>query len=381
MDTGSTTDRIQQRFPKTQKVKTTDSTEFLFTKMEIIDKVTNTGHERVLFARDTESGYRGIIAIHSTALGPAVGGTRFWNYSTEEEALIDALRLSRGMTYKTALAGLPFGGGKSIIIGDNKTPDREALFRAHGRFVDTLRGRYITAEDVGTNPADMEIVRLETRHVAGLNGLSGDPSPYTARGVFRAMQAATKFLWGTDDLAGVTVALQGCGHVGYNLAKMLHAANAKLVVTDVDERSVSRVSEEFDAETVHPSEIFSVSADIFAPCALGGVINDETIPELKAQIIAGAANNQLLDERHGEMLRERNILYAPDYVANAGGVLNGGVELLGWNAELASRKVDEIYHTLLTIFETANAQGVAPSAAADRLVEERLRTSTPIDTV
>jgi len=349
--------------------------------MEIIDKVTNTGHERVVFARDTESGYRGIIAIHSTALGPAVGGTRFWNYSTEEEALTDALRLSRGMTYKTALAGLPFGGGKSIIIGDNKTPDREALFRAHGRFVDTLRGRYITAEDVGTSPADMEIVRLETRHVAGLNGLSGDPSPYTARGVFRAMQAATKFLWGTDDLAGVTVALQGCGHVGYNLAKMLHVADAKLVVTDVDERSVSRVSEEFDTETVHPSEIFSVRADIFAPCALGGVINDETIPELKAQIIAGAANNQLLDERHGEMLRERNILYTPDYVANAGGVLNGGVELLGWNAELALRKVDEIYDTLLKIFETAKAQGIAPSAAADRLVEERLRTSTPIDTV
>ena len=341
--------------------------------MEIIEQLTNTSHEKVLFARDMESGYRGIIAIHSTALGPAVGGTRFWNYATEEEALTDALRLSRGMTYKTALAGLPFGGGKSIIIGDNKTSDREALFRAHGRFVDTLQGRYITAEDVGTSPADMEIVRLETRHVAGLNALSGDPSPYTARGVFRAMQAAAKFLWSTNDLSGVTVALQGCGHVGYNLAKMLHAAGAKLVVTDVDDRSVSRVSEEFDVEIVHPSEIFNVQSDIFAPCALGGVVNDETIPQLKARIIAGAANNQLLDERHGEMLRERNILYAPDYVANAGGVLNGCVELLGWNAELASRKVDEIYDTMLTIFEAAKAQGITPNQAADRLVEERLR--------
>jgi leucine dehydrogenase len=344
--------------------------------MEIIEKVTNTDHERVLFARDAESDYRGIIAIHSTALGPAVGGTRFWNYATEEEALTDALRLSRGMTYKTALLGLPFGGGKSIIIGDNKTPDREALFRAHGRFVDTLRGRYITAEDVGTSPADMEIVRLETRHVAGLSGLSGDPSPYTARGVFRAMQAATKFLWNTDDLAGVTVAVQGCGHVGYHLAKMLHTTGAKLVVTDVDDRSVTRVREEFDAEIVQPNEIFSVRADIFAPCALGGVINDETIPELKAQIIAGAANNQLLDERHGEMLGERNILYAPDYVANAGGVLNGCVELLGWNSELASRKVDEIYDTIWTIFEAARAQAIAPNHAADRLAEERLRTPT-----
>ena len=204
--------------------------------MEIIEKVTNTDHERVLFARDTASGYRGIIVIHSTALGPAVGGTRFWNYATDEEALTDAFRLSRGMTYKTALARLPLGGGKSIIIGDNKTPDREGLFRAHGRFVDTLGGRYITAEDVGTSPADMEIVRLETRHVAGLSGLSGDPSPYTARGVFRAMQAATKFLWNTDDLVGLTVAVQGCGHVGYHLAKMLHAVGAKLVVTDVDEQ-------------------------------------------------------------------------------------------------------------------------------------------------
>jgi leucine dehydrogenase len=341
--------------------------------MEITGKVTNTDHEKVLIGHDSVSGYHGIIAIHSTALGPAVGGTRFWNYINEDEALTDALRLSRGMTYKTALAGLPLGGGKSIIIGNNETPKREALLRAHGRFVETLKGRYITAEDVGTSPADMEIVRLETRHVAGLLGHSGDPSPYTARGVFRAIQASIKYLWNREDLSGVTVAIQGCGHVGYHLAKMLHGAGSQLIVTDVNANSMSRVVDEFAAEIARPGEIFSARADVFAPCALGGVINDRTIPELKAQIIAGAANNQLLEERHGEMLREKNILYAPDYVANAGGVFNGCTELLGWEAERASRKVDEIYDTILTIFESAKAQGITTNEAADRLAEDRLR--------
>ena len=341
--------------------------------MEIIEKLTNTDHEKVLFGHDAASGYRGIIAIHSTALGPAVGGTRFWNYDTEDEALTDALRLSRGMTYKTALPGLPLGGGKSIIIGDNQTSNREALFRAHGRFIETLKGRYITAEDVGTNPADMDFVRLETSHVAGLLSRSGDPSPFTARGVFRAIQAAAKYRWNADDLSGVTIAVQGCGNVGYHLAKLLHGAGAKLVVTDVNEKSVSRVVNELDVETVQPQEIFSVHADIFAPCALGGIINDQTIPQLKAQIVAGAANNQLLEERHGEMLRERNILYAPDYAANAGGVFNGCSELLGWKTDLVLRKIDEIYDTILTIFEAAKAQDITPHQAADRLVEDRLR--------
>jgi len=340
--------------------------------MEITEKLTNTDHEKVLIGRDAESGYHGIIAIHSTALGPAVGGTRFWNYATEAEALTDALRLSHGMTYKNALAGLPLGGGKSIIIGNNKASNREALLRAHGRFVDTLNGRYITAEDVGTSPADMEIVRAETQHVAGLLGGSGDPSPFTARGVFRAIQASSKFLWNTDDLSGRTVALQGCGHVGYNLAKLLHGAGAKLIVSDVDEKNLARVTEEFAARTVQPDEIFSVQADVFAPCALGGVINDRTIPELKVQIVAGAANNQLLEERHGAMLRERKILYAPDYVANAGGVLNGCRELFGWKAEDALKKIDEIYDTTLRIFESAQEQEITTNKAADRLAEKRL---------
>ncbi|HEY8226806.1 MAG TPA: Glu/Leu/Phe/Val dehydrogenase [Pyrinomonadaceae bacterium] len=341
--------------------------------MEIVEKITNTDHEKVLFGRDSASGYRGIIAIHSTALGPAVGGTRFWNYASDEEALTDALRLSRGMTYKTAVAGLPLGGGKAIIIGDNRKSNREAILRAHGRFVETLRGRYITAEDVGTSPADMEIVRLETRHVAGLLGLSGDPSPYTARGVFRAIQASAKYLWNTDDLSSVTVAVQGCGHVGYQLTKMLHAAGAKLIIADVNANSVARVANEFAVEVVQPNEIFSVAADIFTPCALGGVINDRTIPELKVQIVAGAANNQLLEERHGESLRERNILYAPDYVANVGGVFNGCIELLGWGSARAAKKIDDIYETILTIYERARAEGITTSKAADQLAESRLR--------
>ena len=340
--------------------------------MEITEKNTNTDHEKVLIGRDAASGYHGIIAIHSTALGPAVGGTRFWHYASEEEALTDALRLSHGMTYKNALAGLPLGGGKSIILSNNVTTNREEILRTHGRFVNTLNGRYITAEDVGTSPEDMEIVRSETSYVAGLLGRSGDPSPFTARGVFRAIQASSKFLRDTDDLAGVTVAIQGCGHVGYNLAKLLHEAGAKLIVSDVNEKNKLRVVNDFGAEMVRPEEIFSVEADVFAPCALGGVINDQTIPKLKVRMVAGAANNQLLEARHGEMLRERNILYAPDYVANAGGILNGSTELLNWKPEDAQRKINEIYDTVLRIYESAKTQGLTTNKAADQLAKERL---------
>ncbi len=325
-----------------------------------------------MIGRDDAVGYHGIIAIHSTALGPAVGGTRFWNYDSEEEALTDALRLSRGMTYKSALARLPLGGGKSIIIGNHSAHDRTGLLRAHGRFVDTLKGRYVTAEDVGTSPADMEIVRLETQHVAGLIGRSGDPSPFTAAGVFRAIQASNQFLWRTPELSGLTVAIQGCGNVGYSLARELHEVGVRLIVTDVNSENLSRVVDEFGAEGVAPNEIFSVNADVFAPCALGGVLNDETIPQLKVQIVAGSANNQLLEERHGAMLRNRSILYAPDYVANVGGVLNGCTELLGWTQEQAVEKIFGIYDTLLKIFQSAEEEGITPNEAADRLAEERL---------
>jgi leucine dehydrogenase len=340
--------------------------------MNVTKKLINT-HEQVLIGRDDAVGYHGIIAIHSTALGPAVGGTRFWNYDSEEEALTDALRLSHGMTYKSALAGLPLGGGKSIIIGNHAARDRTALLRAHGRFVDTLQGRYVTAEDVGTSPADMEIVRLETQYVAGLIGRSGDPSPFTARGTYRAIQASNQFLRNTFELSGLTVAIQGCGNVGYHLAKLLHEAGARLIATDVNSENLSRVVDEFGAEAVAPNEIFSVQAGVFAPCALGGVLNDETIPQLKAQIVAGSANNQLLEERHGAMLRERSILYAPDYVANVGGVLNGCTELLGWTPDQALEKINAIYDTVLKIFKSAEDEGITPNEAADRLAEDRLK--------
>jgi len=332
------------------------------------------GYERVLFGSDDAAGYRGIIAIHSTALGPAVGGTRYWSYKTEDDALTDVLRLARGMTYKNALAGLPFGGGKSIILRDGNAPDREQLFRAHGRMVNTLAGKYITAEDVGTSPADMEYILKETPYVGGLQDHAGDPSPHTARGVFRAMQAAARHKWGSDDLAGKTVAIQGCGHVGYFLAGELARVGAKLIVADVDAAKVKRVVDDHHATAVAPDEIYSAEADIFAPCALGGVLNDQTIPQLKAKLVAGAANNQLLEPRHGDLLQQGGVLYAPDYAANAGGVINGCCrEMLGWDVPKTLAKTDAIYDTLLTIFAMADREKIPTYQAADRLAEERWR--------
>jgi len=343
--------------------------------MEILEKKTNGEHEKVFIGRDPAIGYHGIIAIHSTVRGPAVGGTRVWNYANEDDALTDALRLSRGMTYKNALPALPLGGGKAVVIGDNKTLDRDAIFSAHGRFVETFGGDFITAEDVGTSPSDMEIVRRETRHVAGLLSGTGDPSPFTARGVFRAMQAAAKHAWKSEELSGVTVALQGCGNVGYNLAKNLHEAGAKLIVSDVDPQKTLRLVQEFDAVVVESEQILGVSADIFAPCALGAVINDQSIPKLHAQIVAGAANNQLLEDRHGETLKERGILYVPDYAANSGGVFSGCVGVLGWKPEHVAKKVDEIYNTVLNILELAESENISTNKAADRIAENNLHPS------
>jgi leucine dehydrogenase len=329
------------------------------------------GYERVLLGSDEAAGYQGIIAIHSTVLGPAVGGTRYWSYKTADDAMTDALRLARGMTYKNALAGLPFGGGKSIMR-DGQAANREQLFRTHGRMVNSLAGKYITAEDVGTSPADMEYVLQETTYVGGLQGRSGDPSPHTARGVFRAMQAAAKYKWGSDDLAGKTVAIQGCGHVGYFLAGELARVGAKLIVTDVDAAKVKRTADDHGASTVAPEEIYSVPADIFAPCALGGVLNDQTIPQLKATVITGGANNQLLEPRHGDLLEQRGVLYAPDYAANAGGIINGACrEMLGWDVEKTLAKTDAIYDTLLRIFAMAERERIPTYQAADKLAEER----------
>jgi leucine dehydrogenase len=276
------------------------------------------------------------------------------------------------MTYKNALVGVPFGGGKSIIMRDDGASDREKLFRAHGRMVNSLGGKYITAEDVGTSPADMEYVLKETTYVGGLQGRSGDPSPHTARGVFRAMQASAKYKWGSDDLAGKTVAIQGCGHVGYFLAGELARVGAKLIVTDVDAAKVKRAVDDHGAMAVAPEEIYSATADIFAPCALGGVVNDQTLPQFKVELIVGGANNQLLEPRHGDLLEQRGIVYAPDYAANAGGVINGGCrELLGWSVAETLAKTDAIYDTLLKIFALAEQEKIPTYQAADRLAEER----------
>jgi leucine dehydrogenase len=340
--------------------------------MKLFDTIAAMGHEQLVICNDTSAGYRGIIAIHSTTLGPALGGTRFWNYANDEEAIVDALRLARGMTYKNAVAGLNLGGGKSVIIGNNKTTDREMIFRAHGRFVESLGGRYITAEDVGTSTADMDYVHMETKNVTGLAGRSGDPSPVTAHGVFRAIQASAKERWGSDDLNGRTITVQGAGHVGYFLSKELHEAGAKLIVTDIDAERVKAVVSEFGARAVSPDEIYGVQADIFAPCALGGIINDKTIPQLKVEVVSGAANNVLLEERHGEVLDQKGILYAPDYVANAGGVINVYSELAGWSSARAFRKADEIYDTVLKVFKIAKTDKVPTYVAADRLAEQRI---------
>ena len=272
--------------------------------MHLFDKLAGMGHEQIALGSDPASGYRGIVAIHSTRLGPALGGTRFWNYDSDEDAITDALRLSRGMTYKNAVAGLNLGGGKSVILGNNRTKNREAIFRAHGRLVESLGGKYITAEDVGTSTSDMAFVHMETNHVAGLAGKSGDPSPVTAHGVFRAIQASAKERWGSDDLTGKTVAIQGCGSVGRYLATELHEAGAKLIVTDIDPARANEVASATGATVVEPDAIYDVEADIFAPCALGGIINDDTVPRLNVEIVAGGANNQLLEQRHGNRDRK-----------------------------------------------------------------------------
>jgi len=346
--------------------------------MKITEK-TIPGYERVLFGEEPSVGYRGIIAVHSTARGPAGGGTRFWNYRNDDEALEDVLRLARGMTYKSALADLPLGGGKSVIIGDNKVTDREKIFRAHGRFINSLGGQYVTGEDVGTSPEDMEFVQKETPHVAGTHGRSGDPSPKTARGVFRAMQAAAQHRWGSNDLSRKTVAIQGCGHVGYFLAEELHRVGSKLIVTDIDPERVRSVVAAFGATEVALEKIYSARADIFAPCALGGIINDGTISQLGAEIVCGAANNQLLEPRHGALLEESGRVYVPDYAANAGGVINGCcIEILGWDLAATLKKVDTIYDTILAIFELAGKERIPTYQAADRLAELRVAKSSSL---
>jgi len=341
--------------------------------MDNFDLMSERNHEQLVFWNEPELGYRGIIAIHDTTLGPALGGTRFWNYECERDAVLDALRLARGMTYKAAITGLNLGGGKSVIWGDNKTADREMIFRAHGRAVGSLGGRYITAEDVGTSPDDMEFISMETEHVVGLLGRSGDPSPVTAFGVYRGLKAAAAIRYGDDSVANRHVVVQGVGHVGYYLCQHLAQEGAKLTVTDIDPDSVQRVVEEFGATAVETDAVYDVDADIYAPCALGSVVNDDTIDRLKVDVIAGAANNQLgRGAVHGPALHERGILYAPDYVINAGGLINVYGEIHNWSRQRSKWKAGEIYTTLLRIFEKAKSEGIGPEVAANHVAEERI---------
>ncbi len=341
--------------------------------MENFERMSERDHEQLVFWNDPQLGYRGIIAIHDSTLGPALGGTRFWNYDTEQEAVIDALRLSRGMSYKAAITGLNLGGGKSVIWGDNKTKDREMIFRAHGRAVESLGGRYITAEDVGTSPDDMEFVHMETEHVVGLIGRSGDPSPVTAYGVYQGIKASAAHRYGDDSLDGKHIVVQGVGNVGYYLCEDLAKEGAKLTVTDIDQDRIQRVVDDFGAAVVAPDEVADVDADVYAPCALGAVVNDDTIDRLKFDIIAGAANNQLARGTiHGPALTERGILYAPDYVINAGGLINVYGEIHSWSAERSKRKAGDIYNTLLRIFELAESKGIGTHTAAKGEAERRI---------
>ncbi len=341
--------------------------------MTVFDAPDFDDHEQVVFFSDPNAGLKAIIAIHSTALGPALGGCRVWPYANDREALTDVLRLSRAMTYKHALAGTGQGGGKSVIIADSRTDKSAALFQAFGRCVDALDGRYIVAEDVGTSVDDMAAVRTVTRHVAGLvEGGSGDPSPVTAYGVFRGMAAAARHKLARDELAGLKVAVQGVGHVGHALCGYLHEAGAQLFVTDIDPARVNRAQADFAAQPVAPDEVYDLEVDIFAPCALGGVLNDDTIPRVKAAIVAGAANNQLGLARHGAALAERGVLYAPDYVINAGGIINISFEAGGYDRDRAMKQTDGIYDTLMEVFRRAEAEEVPTNEVADRLARERL---------
>lgn len=343
--------------------------------MLTLEKMYSMGHEEVVFFQDKTCGLKAIVGIHDTTLGPALGGTRLWQYANEEEALIDVLRLSRGMTYKNAISGLNLGGGKAVIIADPNNKS-EALFRSFGRFIESLNGRYITAEDVNTSVDDIEHIFTETNHVTGVaqqNGGSGNPSPYTALGVFRGIEASVTKAFGNRSLKGKTVAVQGVGAVGFELCKLLTEAGASIIYTDVNERGIQRMKDSFPhAKFVSTTEIVGVACDIFAPCALGASINDETIPQLKAKIVCGAANNQLKEDRHGSILREKGILYAPDYLVNAGGVMNVSIEFEGWADSKSRRMIDTIYDKTLDVFKISDEQNIPVNKAADVMAENRI---------
>ncbi len=339
----------------------------------ILVQLTKMGHEQVLFCNDAKTGLKAIIAVHNTVLGPALGGTRMWMYNNEADALNDVLRLSRGMTYKNSISNLDLGGGKAVIIGNARTMKSEALFRRFGQFVNGLAGKYITAEDVGISPDDMVHVSKETNYVVGLPGKSGDPSPVTAYGVYVGMKACAKMQFGTDSLSGRTVAVQGVGHVGQYLVKHLASEGAKIFITDIHEETLKKVAEAYGASVVAPQEIYDVPMDIYAPCALGATVNDDTLARLSCSIISGAANNQLADEqKHGVAVMEKGILYAPDYAINAGGVINCFSEVSGLSLEWSHQKAGEIYQTIYQILERSKNEAIPTYQIANRMAEERI---------
>lgn len=340
--------------------------------MRVFDHPEFDDHEAVTFARDADSGLLAIIAVHSTVLGPAVGGCRMWPYADEGAALADVLRLSRGMSFKSALAGLPFGGGKSVVIGDPARSKTPAMMRALGRAVDRLGGSYTIAEDVGTSPADMAEIARETAHVRGLDGHGGDPSPATAWGVLQGMKATVRHALGRDSLSDLTVAVQGLGHVGMELCRLLHEDGARLIVADISTGAVAAAGRDFGARACPPDRIHAAEADIFAPCALGAVLNDRSIPEIKARIIAGAANNQLAEARHGPALAQRGIVYAPDYVINAGGIIHIHHEGAQYDRAAAFAHVAMIAQTTEAVFALAKQEGLDPATAADLLARRRI---------
>lgn len=346
-------------------------------EFEIFNEMIKNDHEQVVFCNDNETGLKAIISIHNTVLGPALGGTRMWNYASDAEALNDVLRLARGMTYKAAISGLNLGGGKAVIIGEADKLKNEAFLRRFGKFVETLNGRYITAEDVNMSPADMEYISMETKHVTGLlesAGGSGDPSPVTAYGVYVGMKASAKKAYGSDSLEGKSVSIQGAGHVGMHLLEYLAKDNAKLYVSDFYESRAKEAAARFGAQVVGMEEIYDLDVDIYSPCALGATINDSTIERLRCQIIAGAANNQLSDEElHGQMLAKRGIIFAPDFLINAGGLINVGIDFLGeWSKGKVERMTENIYQTTLDILNLSEREGIHTQEAAMRLAKKRI---------
>jgi leucine dehydrogenase len=340
------------------------------------EKLYSMGHEEVVFFSDPSCNLKAIIAIHDTTLGPALGGTRMWPYSTEDEAIEDVLRLSRGMTYKAAVSGLNLGGGKAVIIGEPSKHKTEALFRAYGRYVESLNGRYITAEDVNIGVEDIEHIFTETNYVCGvarIHGGSGNPSPYTALGVFRGIEASCLKTYGERSPKGKVIALQGAGSVGRHLGELLYEAGSKIYVSDINEENIKKFLEVVpNAEVVGRDEIYDVKCDIYAPCALGATINDQTIDRLKCKIVSGAANNQLKEDRHGSELKKRGILYAPDYLINAGGLMNVSIEFEGWSDDKSRRMVDTIFDTTLRVYQISDEQNISVNKATDVLAERRI---------